>query len=924
MISNDGICHGVLEILSRTFHAEEYPSPKEEQAAHLALSALQRHEGKRILEENERTYRTLFESSPIAIVETDEMGSISYCNAAFDKLVESDTKWEVTGENAAEGRREIKQGRQTLLAESTPIEKSDGKPHLLTFLSDITEQKEKEEKAISSKEIAEAANKAKSEFLAVMSHEIRTPLNGVIGFSQILEAMPLGEKEKNYVSKIKQSGETLLATINDILNLSKIEAGKVDLETRAFNLKKTLEITKDILMPRAEEKGIYIDIVTKGVPRAIMGDETRIRQILLNLTGNAAKFTDKGGVTIRASYLAGIMTISVEDTGIGISEENQKKLFKPFSQADSSTTRKYGGTGLGLVICKKLVELMKGTIKLDSVAGEGSKFTITFPTSAGTLVEDEEIETDDEEDLLPLNVLVAEDDEVNRMVIEEMLRGFGHEVEFAKDGREAVKRATQLRDWADVILMDMRMPEMDGLEATSLIRKEEEGLGLTPKPIFALTANAMEEDKQKCLAAGMSSYLSKPIDVKILKKALGGVQAERRRHIQRELEEERAQTYGHTLSFEEETPEVESTTSPAVTETQKETPLSFEPEPQNKEPQKEESHSNKKPNLNKSPSSEPEEVVEGEKIAEETKELPEKESKEESEEESESEDDTKSEDDTTTEEESVVEESTEHHLPEKDKYEDDKETIVENTWEKPSGLDHEVNQEMEPEGHSEDHSEHHSEDHSEEEGQSEEETLPETDEDTKATKESTFVEETHLDPEVNHETNPEVDEYTEEEEGESPEGELEENPKEGLDEETKHQATSDHESHPHQNTEGEAEEENEHQIIDIKTLEGCLEYISLDKVKAKILPEMIANCRRAVETVESPESTAAAKREATHKMCGSLGTFGCVALEKLARGLENHYKTGDAHAPHEEELKPLVEETLTIFSELITKLEEEQ
>lgn len=523
LYSKEGKCLGALEILDHEHRQEKEYAPREEQAAHLTLSALEKNEAMRSLEENERLYRTLFEASPLGICETDPQGQIFFSNETFQRLATKQILYALSGKNAREGRKEIQESNRTYLAESRNIEKANGKIHIITFLSDITEQKKKEEYAISSMEIAEAANKAKSEFLAVMSHEIRTPLNGVIGFSQILETRPMGEKEKGYVQKIRQSGETLLATINDILNLSKIEAGKVELEHRPFDIRQTIEITRDIVLPKAQEKGISIlTKISKNVPKAILGDEVRISQILMNLAGNAVKFTEKGSVTILCDYDGKNLLTEVRDTGIGISPENQKKLFQPFSQADSSTTRKYGGTGLGLVICKKLAQLMKGNIAMKSQEGVGSRFLLRFPTQRTEKpAESRKVERrDDHREYVQLNILVAEDDEINRMVISEMLKGLGHNVEFAHDGKEVIEKANNLEGWTDVILMDMRMPEKDGIEATKYLRKE----GFADLHIIALTANAMEGDRERCIEAGMNDYLSKPIIASNLKAALHKVQ----------------------------------------------------------------------------------------------------------------------------------------------------------------------------------------------------------------------------------------------------------------------------------------------------------------------------------------------------------------------------------------------------------------
>jgi signal transduction histidine kinase/DNA-binding response OmpR family regulator len=522
LITREAECLGVLEILHKDFEPEAKISAQEEQGAHLALAAIEKHKGLKEIEENEKKYRKLFEDSPIGIIETNHLGQYVFSNKSFKNILQEKDTALFVGENAQEGKREIKKEEKTFLAESIAFQKKKGEEHLITFLSDITEQKQREEKAITSMEVAEAANKAKSEFLAVMSHEIRTPLNGILGFSGILKTMSLETKAKSYVDKIQQSGQTLLTTINDILDLSKIEAGRIDLEIRPYDLRKALEITKDILHPKVQEKGIRLEVVEENLPPGIIGDEVRMRQILINLSGNAVKFTDEGTVTIKASHQNNTLTIKIIDTGIGISPENQKKLFRPFSQADTSTTRKYGGTGLGLVICKKLANLMGGDILLESEVGKGTTFTVSIPAEAGNPAEEEEENPfmAGKEDLnIPLQILVAEDDEINTLLIQEVLRGLGHQTKFAKNGREAVEMAQSLEDWTDLILMDMRMPEMDGLEATQKIRTLETP-EKPPRLIYALTANALDDTKDKCRQAGMDGHLSKPLEMKVLKNIL--------------------------------------------------------------------------------------------------------------------------------------------------------------------------------------------------------------------------------------------------------------------------------------------------------------------------------------------------------------------------------------------------------------------
>jgi signal transduction histidine kinase/CheY-like chemotaxis protein len=520
---------GTLEILYWTEMREDQIDGPEQEVAFLINSVLERIDNYQTLLENEKNHRNLFHASPIGICEVNSEGKITYANPAFEELLTKETTLSLFNSDLKPGRKEVKQETKTLLAETTPIEKANGDTNLLTFISNISEQKEKEERAVE-------ANQAKSEFLATMSHEIRTPLNGVLGFAQLLtkliqkiekgaskETLKLTVEAKDWTKKICQSGETLLGTINDILDLSKIEAKKVELEYRSFKLRDPLEWVIDTQTPKTKEKGIKISLATPTVPQWVIGDEARIRQIVMNLAGNAVKFTSEGSVRINAEYSKDTLTISVTDTGIGIPPEKQGNLFLPFSQADSSTTRKFGGTGLGLVICKRLAELMGGTITLQSEAGKGSTFTVTIPAKVGQPQESNKLEEIEENYTLPLNILVAEDEKVNQTLIMAMLKEDGHEVEIANNGLEIValtQKRIEEKHRPDVILMDMQMPEMDGITATKTLRALQTENQWEPLTIIALTANAMEGDREKYIKAGVDNYVSKPIDWVLLRKAL--------------------------------------------------------------------------------------------------------------------------------------------------------------------------------------------------------------------------------------------------------------------------------------------------------------------------------------------------------------------------------------------------------------------
>ncbi|MEZ0226657.1 MAG: ATP-binding protein [Alphaproteobacteria bacterium] len=369
---------------------------------------------------------------------------------------------------------------------------------------------------------AEAASKAKSEFLATMSHEVRTPLNGILGIVSLLKDTPLDAKQRDYIETVHYSGETLLTILNDILDFSKMEAGKFDIEPVEFSVERLVTSVVALMKGRADEKGLkLVSVIGEGVPAYARGDVTRLRQVLLNLTSNAIKFTPSGRVTLRVTAEAapGAVRFAVEDTGIGISPEDQKKLFKEFSQTDSSVSRRFGGTGLGLAICRKIVELMKGTLGVTSRANEGSTFWFEIPLQAVAAPAAEASESESAlPELRPLSVLVAEDNKINQKVISGLLQKGGHSLTIASDGAEALDCLRDEKTAYDLVLMDMQMPLMDGLTATGEIRR------MSGKykniPIIALTANAVRGDEQRCLAAGMNDYVSKPVNPEALYRAM--------------------------------------------------------------------------------------------------------------------------------------------------------------------------------------------------------------------------------------------------------------------------------------------------------------------------------------------------------------------------------------------------------------------
>lgn len=388
---------------------------------------------------------------------------------------------------------------------------------------EVEERKQTEAALIQANKEVKAADIAKSTFLANMSHEIRTPMNAIIGMSQLALQSNLDAKQRNYVEKVNQSAIGLLGIINDILDFSKIEAGKMNLENTEFRLEDVFDSVKNLIEYKAEEKGLkLIFILPDELPTALIGDQLRLGQILVNIGNNAVKFTDSGAITIivdviEQSHDRILLHFAVSDTGIGMNTEQQRNLFRSFSQADSSTTRVYGGTGLGLVICQQLTHMMGGEIWVDSREQVGSTFHFTarFQKQLGEpsrrLSLNRLSHSSHAQDIARLqgaHVLLVEDNEINQELAEDILVRHGIRVTLANNGEQALKLLE--RNHFDCVLMDCQMPVMDGYTATRKIREQERFHAL---PVLAMTANAMTGDREKALASGMNAHIAKPIDV---------------------------------------------------------------------------------------------------------------------------------------------------------------------------------------------------------------------------------------------------------------------------------------------------------------------------------------------------------------------------------------------------------------------------
>jgi len=427
------------------------------------------------------------------------------------------------GETLTAGDMEIHKGgkRIPLRINATSVLDSEGKIEFaISVFEDITELKRAEQELIIAKQKAEESSILKEAFLANMSHEIRTPMNAIIGFTELLQKSSLEAKEKEYVDIIKSSGENLLHIINDILDISKIEARMMTFESFPLSIKELFYSIKVMLMQKAESKNLsLIFTCDPGVPDILIGDANRLTQIMINLVSNAIKFTEKGSVEVFASVLsenedACVVQFFVKDTGIGIASDKLKRIFERFEQAEINTSHKYGGTGLGLSIAKQMVDLQGGEMMVKSTINAGTEFTFTLPFQKSkdepSIVIYSPLKEFDISELSKFNILLAEDSMVNAKLITSLFAQYNIRVDITENGRDAIEKIKA--GHYDLVLMDMEMPEMNGYEATIVLRNELQN----PIPIIAMTAHAMAGEIEKCLNLGMNDYISKPINAKQL------------------------------------------------------------------------------------------------------------------------------------------------------------------------------------------------------------------------------------------------------------------------------------------------------------------------------------------------------------------------------------------------------------------------
>jgi PAS domain S-box-containing protein len=558
IVTNGEILHLSESFNGRSYHSIKFPIVTEDNTllAGYTIDITEQKLAEEALRSSEELYHSLVETSQDLIWRCDIEGRFTYLNIAWEHVLGYEMH-EMLGrkfsdfQTYSDAKRDLtiferlKRGESIEHFESTYIGRAGNEIHLVfnaLFLCDekgeitgasgtafdITQRKQMEVELREAKATAEAANIAKSLFLSNMSHEIRTPLNAIIGFSTLVLNTALPPRQHEYVGKIHSAGELLLHIINDILDYSKVEAGKLTLEQIPFRPAIIIDNVVSMVQQKIREKDLHLRVETSAdIAGHLVGDPHRLVQIITNLLSNAIKFTAQGEVKLETALLKQEnerqqLSFSISDTGVGLSGEEINKLFQPFTQADASTTRRFGGTGLGLSICKQLVELMGGEIRCESVPGEGSTFSFTAwfdvaqsgdldPTVFSELLINRESMASF--DFSERRILLVEDNETNQQLAIELLKDTGATIEVAGNGAVAVEMITSGDSRYDLVLMDIQMPVMDGYEATRQIRSNKR---FSTLPIVAMTAHALPEEQQKMLQAGMDDHISKPIDVRIM------------------------------------------------------------------------------------------------------------------------------------------------------------------------------------------------------------------------------------------------------------------------------------------------------------------------------------------------------------------------------------------------------------------------